>query len=182
MAVIIKAKCFTYLGIVILITFLCLYKIRLKHIWWRTLLFRIGSIFAAFALLYFGRPDLQVSFQGTLITEGHRVAYELLEKRGDPYQIAVRFVKNQKPWEAPSGYSYETISLTNSKLEILQPSNDNGKIIYELHGGAYIIPLSNQYRDTAVSFSKISNGAAVAMPYYRVAPENVYPAALDGAI
>lgn len=55
-------------------------------------------------------------------------------------------------------------------------------IIFQIHGGGYIVALCDPYRDTAVKYSEMVGGAEVFSVDYRVAPTNRYPAALEDAV
>ena len=55
-------------------------------------------------------------------------------------------------------------------------------IIFQIHGGGYIVALCDPYRDTAVKYSEMVGGAEVFSLDYRVAPTNRYPAALEDAV
>lgn len=85
-------------------------------------------------------------------------------------------------WEVPEGYKLEKFNVSNVPVEHLIPEKKNGKVIYQLHGGGYAVALLDLYRDTAVHYSQIACGAEVYSIDYRVAPANVFPAALDDAV
>lgn len=85
-------------------------------------------------------------------------------------------------WRCPSGYRYEIVDAGRFMMEYLQPEQAvTGRVILQLHGGGYIGPMKNIYRRFAVRYSKISLGADVLTPDYRVAPEHPFPAALEDA-
>lgn len=50
-----------------------------------------------------------------------------------------------------------------------------------LHGGGYVMGSARTHRDLAARFSRAA-GVRVAVPNYRLAPENPYPAALEDAV
>ncbi len=103
---------------------------------------------------------------------GHRI--QTGELRKNPVEPA---------WICPAGYDYEIIELENFSMEYLRPAQVNtGRVILQLHGGGYIGPIKNIYRDFAVCYSKKSMGGDVLSIDYRVAPEYPFPAALLDAI
>lgn len=94
------------------------------------------------------------------------------------------FRKNPKEpdWICPKGYSYAVFPYRKFMMEYLRPKKGNtGRVILQLHGGAYIGPMKNIYRTMAVRYSKILHGGDVLTIDYRVAPKNPYPAALEDA-
>lgn len=180
--VLIRARWYAYMGLGFAV--LTLVLVRTRYLWrgWRVLLCWACALAVAFTSLVLGRPDLQVSFTGTLQREGRRAAFHWLGQKGDYYAGAARVVENEKPWTSPQGITHTITQLTNSTLEFVEVDSSNGKIIYQLHGGAYLIPLANSYRDMAVQLTEISGGASVALLDYRVAPDAVFPAALEDAL
>lgn len=101
-----------------------------------------------------------------------------------PFQTG-EFRKNpvEPAWRCPSGYAYELIDTENFVMEYLRPADVvTGRVVLQLHGGGYIGPMKNIYRRFAVRYSKLSYGADVLTIDYRVAPEYVFPAALDDAV
>lgn len=103
---------------------------------------------------------------------------------GRPFQTG-EFRKNpiEAAWVCPDGYEYEIIDMGEWRMEYLRPSQVcTGRVVLQLHGGAYIGPMKNTYRDFAVRYSKRSLGGDVLTVDYRVAPEHPYPAALEDAV
>ncbi|MDD3253122.1 MAG: alpha/beta hydrolase [Lachnospiraceae bacterium] len=86
-------------------------------------------------------------------------------------------------WICPAEYEYEIIEMPLFKMEYLRPAGVcTGRVILQIHGGGYIGPMKNTYRDFAVQYSKRSMGGDVLTIDYRVAPECPYPAALEDAV
>lgn len=89
----------------------------------------------------------------------------------------------EPPWICPNDYEYEMIELEHFKMEYLRPAEVcTGRVVLQLHGGGYIGPMKNIYRDFAVQYSKRTMGGDVLTIDYRVAPEYPYPAALEDAV
>lgn len=89
--------------------------------------------------------------------------------------------KEEPDWQPPEGFFYEVMNAGEGKLEMLIPQNAvPGKLIYYVHGGGYVEPLTNARRNVGVKYAGLCN-TAVAMLDYRTAPEVVYPKALEDA-
>lgn len=160
--------------------------VRTSKLWhgWRIFACWVLAVCFAYTGLIFGRPDLQVSFAGTLTRESIRFVMQMPALQdGGLFSKGSEYASKESKWKAPSGYTNEKIDLSASSIEIVQnaaQANDN--IIYQLHGGGYVIGFMDVYRNMAVRYSKLSGGADVASLNYRIAPESTYPAALEDAV
>lgn len=85
-------------------------------------------------------------------------------------------------WSSPSGFEMRKCEVGGVKYEHLIPENSNNTIIYQLHGGAYVVPLIDAYRDLSVELSKLTGGAEVILLDYKIAPKNKYPNALNDSV
>lgn len=95
------------------------------------------------------------------------------------------FRKNpvEPAWHCPSGYIYELVEAPDFVMEYLKPQKAvTDRVILQLHGGGYIGPMKNVYRRFAVKYSKLSLGADVLTPDYRIAPDYTFPAALEDCV
>ncbi len=124
----------------------------------------------------------QVSLRGKLVRDmmknmmdsamGHK--FQTGEYRANPVEPA---------WVCPSDYEYELIDMGLFRMEYLRPEGVfTGRVILQIHGGGYIGPIKNIYRDFAMQYSKRSMGGDVLSLDYRVAPEHPFPAALEDAV
>ncbi len=86
-------------------------------------------------------------------------------------------------WICPADYKYEIVDMQGFRMEYLRPIQTfTRRVVLQLHGGGYIGPMKNIYRDFAVQYSARSLGGDVLTVDYRVAPQYPYPAALEDAI
>lgn len=89
----------------------------------------------------------------------------------------------EKEYKYSDSYEVEYIQLQSCKAELIKPiENPSNWLIIQLHGGGYVGGLKNSYRNLATLYSEAGNGAAVLSVDYRLAPENVFPAALEDAL
>lgn len=84
---------------------------------------------------------------------------------------------------APDNWTYEKFTVDGVQVERLVNPNrkKSSRVALQLHGGGYIGPLSYWYRELAVKQAVLTDAREVWMVDYRIAPEHVYPAALDDA-
>mgnify|MGYP000588669506 CR=1 FL=1 len=101
-------------------------------------------------------------------------------KRMDAY-----FHPAQKPadFAAPDGWTYTKYQAQNVTLEKLtNPKGDANRTVLQLHGGGYVVPLHNGYKNLAVRQAVLADAKDTYMVNYRLAPQNPYPAALEDAL
>lgn len=86
----------------------------------------------------------------------------------------------EPPYKAPSGYNMTYIDRPNYRMAFMSRGvNPNIKgAVLQLHGGGYVGQIRNKYYTFAKYYVDMTDGYCVLTPDYRVAPENVYPAAL----
>lgn len=128
------------------------------------------------------RPDLKVSYRGTFVREFIREGRNLPFMKGDGMLSAGAALSERgSKWKAPKGYTYEKIDC-GVPVELLTKDGSNSEeLIFQIHGGAYVIGMIDSYRNMAVKYSSLVEDAAVLNIDYRIAPENVFPAALEDA-
>lgn len=124
----------------------------------------------------------KVSLSGKLVRDMiHNMMDSAMGRRIQTGELRMNPVESA--WVCPAGYEYEIVERENFLMEYLRPAHvSTGRVILQLHGGGYIGPMKNIYRDFAVCYSKRSMGGDVLTIDYRVAPEYPYPAALMDAL
>ena len=143
------------------------------------------KIFAAFVLSLslltgtsFAAPAWQLPAQGEVFTDEAKQIY-IANYMGKFFrgEVTMKFA-------APSGWTYEKFSVYGVNVErLVNPKQKkSSRVVLQLHGGGYIGPLSDWYRDLAVKQAVMTEAREVYMVDYRLAPEHVYPAALDDAL
>lgn len=93
-------------------------------------------------------------------------------------ELQRKWMEKEPAWHAPDSMRWEEISLNHFTLESLLPDRKGEKIVLQLHGGGYVNPIKNVYRNFAKKYAEMGDGMGVYSPDYRVAPEHTYPAAL----
>jgi len=87
-------------------------------------------------------------------------------------------------FEVPDKWTYEKILFNGVKVERLAnpKQKKSARVALQLHGGGYVGHLSNWYRDFAIKQAVMIDAKEIYMVDYRVAPENIYPAALEDTV
>ena len=144
---------------------------------------KFWKIFAAVVLSLFlltgttfAAPAWKLPAQGkTFSTEADKQAYiaDYMDKffRGE---MKIKFA-------APDKWTYEKLTLGSVKVErLVNPDVKKSKrVVLQLHGGGYVSHLSSWYRDFGVKQAVMTEAHEIYMVDHRVAPEHIYPAALD---
>ncbi|MCQ2612340.1 MAG: alpha/beta hydrolase [Treponemataceae bacterium] len=148
--------------------------------WFKKLWIFVLIVLALDANCKLSRPDRKVSYMGTLVREFIREARNLPMMKGDGMLSAGAALSAKgSEWKAPKGYTNTKIDC-GVPIELLKKDgSDSKKLIFQIHGGAYVIGMIDSYRNQAVKLSKLADDAAVINIDYRIAPEYVYPAALE---
>lgn len=109
--------------------------------------------------------------------------FNLNPMRGDQAERMGKFATKDM-YKAPRGYVRTKVVLDNKlKIEIVDRVNHKSdNIIFVIHGGGYIIGMSDIYRRLAKRYSLAGCDARVAFLDYRLAPEFKYPCALEDAL
>ena len=91
--------------------------------------------------------------------------------------------KIKTTFTVPDGWSYKKISIDGVPVEQLtNPKRKSARVVLQLHGGGYIDGLGDLHRDLAIKQAVLTKAQEVFMVDYRLAPENIYPAALEDAV
>lgn len=128
--------------------------------------------------------ESSISMRAYLIRECLRKICTSFERDGGITSFYGIDINKFSVFVPPQGYVNRKFNLDGLKIDMLIDckSKNSEKIIYQLHGGAYVYNMNDLYRIQALRLSKISKGATVVTIDYRVAPANTYPAALTDAV
>jgi epsilon-lactone hydrolase len=66
-------------------------------------------------------------------------------------------------------------------LKVSAPGADRSRVVIHFHSGGYVQGSATSYRNFAYRLSA-ATGTAVVVPDYRLAPENIFPAAVEDAV
>ena len=122
-----------------------------------------------------------MSALGKMITEAMGVMMNFNPEKNKNIIKTTQNMGNINTTKKLVGYYNDRIDVDGCPMEIFaKRETDNEKIIFFLHGGAYIGELTGLYRTYARYFIN-QTGAKIFMPDYRVAPEHTFPAALIDA-
>lgn len=140
----------------------------------------IAAVILSLSLLTstsYAAPAWKLPSSGKILSEDAKQAYmaNYMEKFFGG-KINIKFA-------APDKWTYEKFLINGVKVERLAnpKQKKSSRVALQLHGGGYIGGLSDWYRDLAVKQAVLTEAREIFMVDYRLAPENVYPAALEDA-
>ncbi len=88
-----------------------------------------------------------------------------------------------KTYIAPAGYTVEKHNIDGLPVELFKKKNGgNDKLVFVMHGGAYVTRLAFIYRWMNRTYSKASSGGSVLLIDYRCSPEYKYPCQIEDAV
>lgn len=138
------------------------------------------------ASLFFGSTNVFASPAWTLPQSG--LKFENSEKQKYVSELMASLLNSvadspEIPFEVPDGWFHEKFSLDGLPCEVLEnPNATTDRVVLQLHGGGYIVGLNDMYRDFAVKQSVLADAQKIFMVDYRIAPENIFPAANEDAV
>ncbi|MBR6013386.1 MAG: alpha/beta hydrolase fold domain-containing protein [Selenomonadaceae bacterium] len=78
-------------------------------------------------------------------------------------------------FEVPDGWIYEKFSVDGLPCEVLEnPAAKTDRVILQLHGGGYVLPLRNGHRNLGITQAVLADAKKIFLVDYRVAPENIF--------
>lgn len=133
--------------------------------------------------------DTDLSFRSLVVRESLRTLMHTIDPKGGGTLFSAlsgKVTTTPSVYRPSKGYEYKKVDIENCTLEVLTKteSENKNKVIFQIHGGAFIFAMQDLYREQAEKWSELCGGATVVMIDYRLAPETVFPGAhedvLDG--
>ena len=125
----------------------------------------------------FAAPAWQLPAQGKSFTDEATQIY-IANHMGKFFRGEI-----EAKFSVPDKWTYEKFTVDGVNVERLAnpKQKKSSRVVLQLHGGGYIGALSDWYRELAVKQAVLSDAREVYMVDYRIAPEHLYPAALEDA-
>lgn len=93
-------------------------------------------------------------------------------------ELQRQLLEKEPRWKPPADMTWERIVKSHFAVETLTPHIQGKYALMQLHGGGYVNPLRNVYRNFAKKYAEMCDGMKVFSVDYRVAPEHTHPTAL----
>ena len=107
----------------------------------------------------------------------------IAEKMNAIFHPAPGTVVAKPNFEVPDGWIFEKLYVDGLDVECLtNPNGDENRVVLQIHGGGYVLPLDNGHRNFGIKLGILANAFQTYFLDYRIAPENIYPAALEDAV
>jgi phosphinothricin tripeptide acetyl hydrolase len=87
----------------------------------------------------------------------------------------------ERAFDLPQGITVSAVECGGRPGELLQPAGGGQRAMLYLHGGGYVLGSPKSHRHMIAALA-LAADAVVLVPDYRLAPEAVFPAALDDAV
>ena len=85
-------------------------------------------------------------------------------------------------FQAPQGWQVKSENIQGVKTDhYTNPQANSKRVLLDLHGGGYVLGLSEKYRLLTAKIGNIIDARDMYLPDYRLAPQYTYPAALEDA-
>lgn len=122
------------------------------------------------------------SFQSQLFT---RIAGQRVKRLFDDFDLdrARRAFARQDRWfsRRPANVEIEAVSLSHCEADWIRPAIRTDRFVIYIPGGAWVMRTPNIHRHIAARLATSAN-ANVLLVFYRLAPENPFPAGLEDCI
>lgn len=141
----------------------------------------------SFGLLSSFAADTDLSLRSLVAREGLRAVVQMIDREGGGAifgKVAGKITTTPSIYIPSPGYTYDKIKLENCTLEVITKKNskNSDKVVFQIHGGAFIFGMQDLYRWQAEKWSRYCDGATVVMIDYRLAPETIFPGALEDVL
>lgn len=127
----------------------------------------------------YAAPAWQLPKSGKTFSDNNAKQAYVAERMGKFFSGKIK-----PTFAVPDKWTYEKFLVDGVKVERLSnpKQKKSARVAMQLHGGGYVGHLSNWYRDFAIKQAVMIDAKEIYMVDYRVAPEYIYPAALEDAV
>ncbi len=145
----------------------------------------LAGTLLAISILYVFSPAQAAEFQPVpknviKLQEPQKQAY-ITEKVTQAFNVDPALMA--KPYEAPDGYTFEQFKIGTVPVDRFAAGKpETERVLLQMHGGAYVLPMRNGHRFLGARQAMLTKAKEAYYVDYRVAPDNVYPAALEDAV